>query len=122
MEDQYIITVLGEYICYFKNDKLHREAGPAAYFLEDKQKYLDLEDKDLYKQGTPPNSRVNLIFIEYDLKLANVGKDRNSPLYYFEGENYEKQAFDTIIENKKIRNELTTELLVTPSQTKKAKI
>lgn len=123
MEDAYIITALGAYICYFKNDKLHREAGPAAYLFEDKHKYTNLEDEDLYKQGIPQfKSRIEMMFLEYELNIANIGKTGNPLHYYLEGKSYEKEAFDAIIEKNRIKDELATELLVTPIKTKKAKI
>jgi hypothetical protein len=120
--DSYIITALGAYICYFKNGKLHRESGPAAYLFEDKHKYINLEDKDLYKQGIPQKSRVEMMFLEYDLNIANAGKTDNHPHYYLEGQNYEKEVFDVIIEKNKIKEELSTELSLTTVSAKKIKI
>jgi hypothetical protein len=114
-EDIYIVASLDEYVCYFKNGKLHRENGPAAYFAEDKEKYGNLADKNLYKHDTL-HTNMEMLFLVFDLKLES------NPHYYLEGKRYDKEAFDSIISNGKIKNELSMELSSKTSNSKKVKV
>lgn len=115
MENKYIKTMLEKYICYFKNGELHRENGPAVYLPEDKSKYDNVADKDLYKSATIDQG-IKEIFILFDFRQGTP------PYYYLEGTEYDKQTFDAIIEKQQIQKDLSVELSTSQINMKRTKI
>lgn len=101
MEDEYILEILDKKdYKYYKNGKLHREAGPAAFTIYTKgfNKFLNLDDKDLYKEketNSPPNS--NPIMFGF------------SKYYYLEDVRYQEQEFYIIVSKINLEKELSQE-------------
>jgi hypothetical protein len=66
-------------IFYYKNKKLHREAGPAIVIARDAEKYANLEDKDLYKKSISPIVNHDGAITKYiDNMYGNPGKSSKS--------------------------------------------
>jgi hypothetical protein len=103
------------FLIYLKNGKLHREAGPAIFRFQEKDKYSYEKDKNLYKNETKKIDAITKIRI-----LANVGDINNKKgvSYYLEGKYYSKKEFDIFTFNK----ELTEELSINKANHKKIKI
>lgn len=104
-KDQYIVNNLGRFVCYYKNGKLHREAGPAVYLMTDKDKYcpLILEDKNLYQLG---DIKVGSLPASIILNMGN----KKEVYYYLEGISYTKKEFNAILDKKNLNKELELEL------------
>jgi len=112
--DQYIVKKCSDgrgIFFYYKNDKLHREAGPAIVYRSNRRKFITLIDEDLYKQevileNVPENYETNHI-VENPVGLC---PEITVAVYYLEGEPYTKNDFEklkTIIDlNKELGNEL----------------
>jgi len=125
-EDEYIVYVeeIGNRF-YYKNGKLHREAGPAYVPWCDKEKYTGLSDQDLYKlkcrkhvddpqyksvyyidepmfpyldkAGLPVKIKLTEKQLEDKLRIRP-----KYPCYHLEGIEYQKEEFDAIILDKEL--------------------
>lgn len=90
-------------IFYYKNKKLHREAGPAIVIHEEFKKYTNLEDEGLYKKVTNPvivsssndfeiKTLPNGDFMVYERSITYyVGSS-----HYINGIFYSEQQFNAI--------------------------
>jgi hypothetical protein len=116
MEDTYIVTMIEQYICYFKNGLLHRELGPAVYLKEDKEEYENSLDKALYKPSIL-ESNIEMLFLFFDFSVQ-----KSPPYYYLNGDLYDKEIFNAIIEKQEIKKELSTELLGSQNIIKRTKL
>lgn len=118
---------------YYKNKKLHREAGPAIVIPEDLDKYSQLSDSDLY---IPTDQPVETITVKSNdekrdastkITTMKILKRRRSSLpliysledpieynydffssYWLEGKNYSKEEFTSIMLKKEMEQELPT--------------
>ena len=108
MEDQYLILVENGFYHYYKNKKLHREAGPAFFSEEYKDEYLKLGDENIYQLTTEKTEIITNLVLQY----------MGVTLYYLNGVFYEKEIFEKIVLN----NQLNKELPNYPENKKKLKI
>lgn len=127
-KDEYLVFVRYDKTrFYFKNRKLHREAGPAIVRPEDENKYTNLIDEELYKEVTDslvseygldeekiidlPNGKVLLILEEpMSYYLGSF--------YFLDGMQYKEQQFNAI----KLRKELSEKLNQQNLLEKKSKV
>lgn len=108
---------------YYKNKKLHREAGPAIVINKDKDKYSNLSDYKLYKRVTEPvvpETMLTYVVQDYqqDIKFVKRPFIPHCSAYLLEGRDYEKAEFDAII----LEKELSKTTPITQVQTKRLKI
>jgi hypothetical protein len=100
-QDEYIVLIeKNGNRSYYKNGKLHREAGPAYVPSKLKEKYTGLKDQELYKK---------VFDSHYDPKMIVFRS--NSPLYYIGGIEYKKRQFDKIVLALDLSDELSGKLL-----------
>jgi hypothetical protein len=116
-QDEYIVKVIEKYLCYFKNGKLHRENGPAFYIVEEKSKYFNLGDENLYQQEDSIKLQWAQL-MRFMLHYANG----DEPGYALEGIKYDKAVWESIIEKKQLKKELSSDLPQIKIETKKPKI
>lgn len=121
-KDEYIIKDDGESYTYIKNGKIHREFGPAIFSYENtnKNEYLNLEDKNLYKF-----IHVNRFPLLFESEVANIrySKWQAEKIHYFlDDKEYSKEEFEKIKASRELNNELSTELTTNQSNIKKPKI
>lgn len=110
--DEYIIENNGLSLTYLKNEKIHREVGPAMFFIEDKHKYNIEEDKHLYEE-------IKCEFSLYsDIVMTLQANSMNLEQYYLDGVEYSKEEFNIIM----LEKELNKELPEKEFKTKKLKI
>ncbi len=141
-EDKYIVYVnsLGDRY-YYKNDKQHREAGPAVIYSFELKDDMDLLDNGLYTEvfKNPPsdikitvakdtgagksNVNLNKVINKLNSYKSNHIITFESPIeyvyksnYWLNGINYLKEEFDILILKKEIEKDLPT------SETKDKKI
>lgn len=88
-QDQYIITDDGYLISFYLNGKYHREAGPASFWKEDEDKYINLGDEHLYTVVYSTLSQEEAQDMD-----GMKGWSRHVALYYLNGINYDKDEFD----------------------------
>lgn len=117
--DEYIVYIdEGKTSRYYKNKKLHREAGPAYVCTIDKEKYTNLSDEDLYRKvykPVIPEEEVKAFHIDYfhlsggnSIPVASPFKSTYyGSYYYLEGIKYSKKEFDTILFKNKMECELS---------------
>ena len=115
-DDEYLVyTGHHNTTFYFKNKKLHREAGPAIVCKKDnnKKKFEGLGDEGLYTRVFEPvfepneKSSDSLLYIVYHC----------DSVYYLDGVRYSsKQEMDAFMLNNELEKNLK------PSQDKKMKI
>jgi hypothetical protein len=119
---------------YYKNKRLHRENGPAVVISEDKDKYINLEDKDLYKevfepviQSIPNNKESNIKeYLIFDgIHFMNTLPHRPGmishyrfSIYYWDGTPYSKEQFEII----KLKNELENNMIINESTETRTKV
>lgn len=114
---------------YFKNKKLHREAGPAIVVPNEREKYINLIDESLYKpipvvktQSISSQSYYEDVFSENGsvyrpnliYNLYAVPKSE----YYLDGTNYPEKKFNVLV----LKNQLENQLGQQQNTTKKTKI
>lgn len=126
--DEYIVKKCsygkGVYF-YYKNGKLHRENGPAIVSSYDigRIKGRKPKDESLYKEEivkeSVPIEHMNIHIVDDSPGLC---PEIYPATYYLEGQAYTKKQFDELKAKIDIKNELSSELSVTLSKTKKAKI
>lgn len=102
---------------YYKNGKLHREAGPAIIFP--KLKDNDLGDDNLYKEEIVSTMNPYGYFAQY---VVEDRYEKTPAKYYIEGKPYTQKEFQEIKAKLELKNELYTELPVTQSNKQKAKL
>lgn len=117
-KDKYLVYVRDDKSrMYYKNDTLHREAGPAIIPAICMKDYVPLPDEKLYTE----------IFDAEEIKIKNTNKPARSVApfldyfvleYYLEGIQYSEQEFNAITLNKKLEQELSNQ----GQQTKKMKM
>ena len=115
-QDEYYYVVEDDFIAHFKNGLLHREAGPAVYHIKLKDKYSNLEDKDLYSLKVLKVSPGNII-IFYTLTKYYEDPDQVTT-FYLEDKELTAKEFYSIKDQK----ELEQELGINKSTTKKIKL
>lgn len=129
MKDEYIVKVFNDGTRhYYKNDRLHREIGPARLIPEDKEYFTDLSDEHLYKEvildQDPPHKVLNntppVMYVTK--KDGSVDRFRTIPIYYLEGQTLTNEEFAKIKAKLVLKNELSVELPTTESSSKKLKI
>lgn len=116
----YIVEDNGYILTFKKNGVIHREAGPAVFWTinTNTKKYLNLEDKYLYKIKVKELSLKEQDFWATSMYFGNM----NDVSYYLNGTMYEKDEFDNILKRKNLNDELKRELIIKPNLTKKLKI
>jgi hypothetical protein len=130
-ENNYVVEIINDDLYrYYKNGKLHREAGPAKFSSTNKQ-YINLGDEHLYKiKRVSDNNQINDISKIFDqcLKISPIkGSSSHTTMslvlenfnnlltaYYLDGVEYEKNEFDIL----KLQRDLSKELLETNKQNK----
>jgi hypothetical protein len=123
-KDEYIIEDDGHSYTFKKNGRIHREEGPAyfSYGNINKNEYLNLEDKYLYKFKQIPSDKRELLF-ESEMKRLKYELWQAGKIHYFlEGEEYSKEEFEKIKARKDLKNELSTELPIVQSNAKRNKL
>lgn len=130
---------------YYKNKKLHREEGPAIVIPRDADKYLDLNDKELYKKSVnpvldhkgsiatyldnmygPKKAKINNVFGDYlddnnnfwnqnEIILEKHELAWNKSTFFLEGKEYSEEEFKKF-QIKKLKDELKNELSVENKQ------
>lgn len=133
-QDEYLVYTksIGTKL-YYKNKKLHREAGPAIVIPEDIDKYKQLSDSDLY---IPTDQPVETVTVKSNdekrddstkITTMKILKQRWSSLpliytledpieynydffssYWLEGKSYSKEEFTSIMLKKEMEQELPT--------------
>lgn len=126
--DEYIVKKCsygnGVYF-YYKNGKLHREAGPAIVSSYDigRIKGRKPKDESLYKEEivkeSVPIEHINVDVVDDSNVLC---PELYPATYYLEGQAYTKKQFDELKAIIDMKNELSTELLVNENHSKKVKI
>jgi antitoxin component YwqK of YwqJK toxin-antitoxin module len=98
---------------FYKNGKLHREAGPALVGNEEKEKYLNLGDEHLYKDVYIENGigayKTYFRVVDHSFRTLLLPS-----IYYLEGKGYSEKEF--------IAEQLKKEMPQNKSQAKKTKI
>ncbi len=117
MEDKYKVKLVDKFICYYKNDKLHREIGPAVFLLEKKEEYFYLADQSLYHEYMMRKEEFKWGKF-FELALDNA----EQPGYYLDGIKYDKIIWDSLIEKKELNQDLINELPKIEEKYKKPKI
>jgi hypothetical protein len=129
--DNYIVKICqsgkgGFY--FYKNDMLHREAGPAVLKNMTKDEFDQLDDKELYQKEItntllPPGYQANFLF-EKPLAYDNSGYGGSivDAIYYLDGEPFLEEEFKRNISKIKLKDELSQELSISKELTQKAKI
>jgi hypothetical protein len=94
-------------IYYYKNRQLYREAGPAIVVAKEKDKYSNLDDKDLYKPINFPilkwgdnksgNSQITQIVVELMMGHSE---------YYLEDVKYTESEFKSLMLKKELDGQL----------------
>lgn len=108
-------TSADKYLCYihedetsryYKNENLHREAGPAIVFSKDKEKYTNLGDEGLYKKTYEPvvSEREEKTLISIVVYL--MSQAYNDSEFYLQGKKYSKEEFNIIMFKEKMDKEL----------------
>lgn len=107
-----------ETVYYYKNGKLHRDAGPAIASFSDIYKYKNL-DSHLYKESLVPifNPTISDFIQETSPDGNIIVKEEEIPLvyidscYYLDDKEYSKKAFRKLKSKKVLKTELEKELL-----------
>jgi hypothetical protein len=123
-KDKYIIENDGHSYIFTKNGVRHREVGPAFFWHtnKDKNEYLNLEDKDLYKLKKIKLSMVDES-LEYEMEVLRImNGETNKVVYFLDGQEYSKDEFEKIKSIRDLKNQLGSELPIAQSHTKKIKI
>jgi hypothetical protein len=102
---------------YYKNGRLHREAGPAIIFP--KLKDNNLGDEHLYKEEIITTMNPYGYFSQY---VVEDCYEHTPAKYYLEGSGYSKKDFEEIKVKLDLKNELSNELSMIQSNNKKVKI
>jgi len=88
-QDQYLVYARNDgTMFYYKNKKLHRDAGPAIVIAKDIQNYSNLGDEDLYKKSISPvidHSEDNGIMKYINDIEDNFGSSWGKPSYKSKG-------------------------------------
>lgn len=115
-QDEYYYTIKDNlFIAYYKNGNLHREIGPAVYHIEEKDKYFNLADKDLYKENAEITSK-SLIVI-YMLVHANSTPEELTSFFLNDNEITSKEFYADLT-----HKELQQELVTNKTLSKKLKV
>jgi hypothetical protein len=121
-KDEYTVEIMNGFLYrYFKNGKLHREAGPATFSTQNKQ-YINLGDEHLYIVKIISNNSAADTFqgLYQHLMTTEVkGSSANSTMttvlksfnelmtsYHLDGVRYDKNEFDILILKRNLSNEL----------------
>jgi hypothetical protein len=110
--NQYVIEYNGVNLYYYKNNKLHREVGPAIFSVEDMDSYYKLGDEDLY-------------VMKYVNPKKSTAKKQYTPGYCLDNLQYNKDGFEFALKQKNIErlhNNLSNQLSTNDNQSKKIKI
>lgn len=128
-QDKYIVkrTRGGTGVLFFyKNDLLHREAGPAIVTPSNMDIYLQLGDEHLYEMesiNTDFPDGYNYEYIkEEEIINGRLAQVAAIPIFYVEGEPYTHKEFQEIKSRLDLKNELNSELSTIQTNNKKAKI
>jgi hypothetical protein len=121
-KDQYIVYI-NEYKTryYYKNDLLHREAGPAIVRGSLVENYEHLVDKQPYEEimlhiyGVPKGYESQ--YLRYEDRLEYY-----TAMYYLEGKPYSQKDFEKIKTIIDLQDELNDKLPINLSNNKKNKI
>jgi hypothetical protein len=109
-QDKYEMFIETNYkIYFFKNGKLHREAGPAIVLNKDIEKYTNLSDKVLYKLIDKPlyPPLVDPYSAEnFNASFQNIIS--NDSEYYLEGKEYTEDEFKVLMLKKELDSQLHT--------------
>ncbi len=95
---------------YYKNGKLHREAGPAVVIVPKKEEFTNLGDEHLYKEEIIAEHNpkdYQTLFIESVEKNATVTV---AAYHYLEGKPYTEEEFQIIKAKNELDKELPTDL------------
>jgi len=140
--DKYTLQIKDRCQFYYKNGKLHREAGPAIVIEEDINKFTNLADKDLYIEIKKESSIVENIsetgkgkskinskalrsitlnktsypVITFESPIEYIYETNSS--YWLEGVLYSKKEFDSIL----LKKEMDKDLPITEIKDKKIKL
>jgi hypothetical protein len=130
-QDEYVFYINEDKnIFYYKNKKLHREAGPAVVLSNDIDRYIHLSDKTLYKEVFTPvteDSEKNDYEIEisyYDgfnftyEAIKQQFSSHNISTYYWEGIPCNEKEFAAYKMKKALDMELAKKEFKEPSKTK----
>jgi len=118
IKDEYLTETKDGIVFFYKNRRLHREAGPAAFLEKEKEQYLNLGDEYLYK----PNQSNKYIIDEISLLIIEVSILKGDNIYYLEGKEYSKEEFTFILEKKMLYDELNEETSNSKIKEKKLKV
>lgn len=121
-QDQYIVYLIKGASFYYKNNKLHREEGPAYVPEQSKSLYRNLSDHNLYKRVTIHDLKESDVVYPIYNKLFNGFYLSNTPLFFLEGIQYEKSDFKVKAEKFKLNRELQKKMPIHESTSKKMKI
>lgn len=129
--DNYIVKICqnGKGGCYFyKNNVLHREAGPAVLKNITKNEFEQLADKDLYQEEIIPElfpSDYQISFLEEPPPANDKSGFAGSiidAIYYLDGVPILEEEFKINRSRIKLKDELSTELSLSQSSNKKSKV
>lgn len=108
-QDEYIVKIYDDGTrFYYKNNKLHREAGPAIINSKHVEYYINLVDEHLYKEvhQKTPKKEGKMITIETEsgpiITYEGPIEYHYSTEYYLEGKPYKKEEFDAILLEKEL--------------------
>jgi hypothetical protein len=110
---------------YYKNGKLHREAGPAIVINKDIEKYSNLSDKKLYvrvNEPVVPERMVTEIIMGFKNEIEHVKRPwkPDFSFYFLEGKPYTKEEHAALVLEKELSE--TSSLNQSQQKTKKLKI
>jgi hypothetical protein len=114
-DDEYLVyTGHHNTTFYFKNKKLHREAGPAIICRKDnnKKKFEGLKDESLYTRVFEPIAQNEMLF--------NV--IYCDSCYYLDDVRHTEQEFNNLVKIKQLNKELQEDLPRNKKETKSLKI
>jgi hypothetical protein len=121
-KDEYIVYI-NDYKTryYYKNGKLHREAGPAVVRGSHIENYQGLVDKYPYKEILLHTYEAPKGYESQDLQYED-NLSWYTAMYYLEGKPYSQKEFEKIKLALDLNNELSSELASNQSNHKKSKI
>lgn len=119
MDDKYVVYIRKDGTrFYYKNNKLHRESGPAIVISDDKDKYTKLDDDSLYEKTFQP------VLVDVREDMYEVVKFPNGKIvtyettmtfyifsqYYLDGMKYSEKEFQTIKLKENMEKDLAEKL------------
>jgi hypothetical protein len=108
-QDEYILKIQDDGTrFYYKNNKLHREAGPALINRRDVEKFSNLVDEHLYKEvhKKRPKKELKMVTIETEngpiFTYEGPIEYHYSTEYYLDGKTYQEEEFNAILLEKEL--------------------